>query len=96
MKRIIVSTFAGIFFIACSDVGELTDAVKKIGDEQKLIVQKLNKIEKKLNEAPKTQPSKNDKPKADPNKVYDIADAGSVTLGNPKAPVTVIKWTDFQ
>ena len=96
MKRIIVSTFAGIFLFSCSDVSELTDAVKKIGDEQKLIVQKLSKIEKKLNESPKTQPSKNDKPKADPNKVYDIADAGSVTLGNPKAPVTIIKWTDFQ
>ena len=96
MKRLIISLSAGIFFFSCSDVKELTDAVKKVSDEQKIIVQKLNKIEKKLNEAPKSQPSKNDKPKADPNKVYDIADAGSVVLGNPKAPVTIIKWTDFQ
>tara|TARA_Y100001970_G_C13862230_1_gene664722 strand:+ start:399 stop:689 length:291 start_codon:yes stop_codon:yes gene_type:complete len=96
MKRILISLFAGLFLFSCTDVKELTDAVKKVGDEQKLIVQKLNRIEKKLNEAPKAAPSKNDKPKSDPNKVYNIADAGSVILGNPKAPITVVKWTDFQ
>ena len=39
---------------------------------------------------------KDDKPKSDPNKVYNIAEAGSVVLGNPNASVTVIEWTDFQ
>ena len=39
---------------------------------------------------------KNDKPKADPNKVYDIAEAGSIVLGNPDAKVSIVKWTDYQ
>jgi len=97
MKQILFSLFVGFFVFSCTDVKELTDAVNKISDEQKLIVQKLNKIEKKIGEANKSQPPKKDnKPKTDPNKVYNIADAGSVVLGNPNASVTVIKWTDFQ
>ena len=97
MKRIILSLFIGIFIFSCSDIKELTVAIEKMSDEQKLIVQKLNRIEKKISEKDKPQPPKKDnKPKADPNKIYDIADAGSVVLGNPNAPVTVIKWTDFQ
>ena len=43
-----------------------------------------------------TPPKKDDKPKSDPNKVYHIAEAGSVVLGNKNASVTVIEWTDFQ
>ena len=35
-------------------------------------------------------------PQADPNKVYNVPDAGSVVLGNPDAKITVIKWTDYQ
>ncbi len=30
------------------------------------------------------------------NKVYDITIGNSVVLGNKSAPVTIIKWTDFQ
>ena len=47
-----------------------------------------------ITEPPVTK--KNNKPKIDHNKVYDIAEAGSIVLGDIDAKVTVIKWTDFQ
>ena len=98
IKKIIFSLFLGLFLFSCSDLKTISEDVKKIGKDQSLIIQKLNLLEKKIAEVSKAAPpsKKNDKPKSDPNKVYTIADAGSITLGNPKAPVTVIKWTDFQ
>ena len=59
-------------------------------------VEKIEFLDKKVGNISQPPTNKKDKPKADPNKVYTVADAGSVTLGNPNAPVTVIKWTDFQ
>ena len=44
----------------------------------------------------KPSSTKNNKPKTDPNKVYHIADAGSIVLGDIDAKVSIIKWTDFQ
>jgi hypothetical protein len=41
--------------------------------------------------APKNQP-----PKADPNKVYNIEIGDSFTMGPDNAKVTMIEWTDFQ
>ncbi len=98
MKKTLFSLFLGLFLFSCSDLKTLSEDVKKIGKDQSLIIQKLNLLEKKIAEVSKAAPpsKKNDKPKSDPNKVYTIADAGSITLGNPNAPVTVIKWTDFQ
>ena len=98
MKKTMLSLFIGLFLFSCSDLKTLSEDVKKVKQDQSLIIQKLNSLEKKMADVAKAPPSnkKNDKPKADPNKVYDIADAGSITFGNPNAPVTLIKWTDFQ
>ena len=99
IKKTLFSLFLGLFLFSCSDLKALSEDVKKIGQDQSLILSKLNLLEKKIAEVSKPAPpsnKKNDKPKSDPNKVYTIADAGSITLGNPKAPITVIKWTDFQ
>ena len=98
IKKTMFSLFLGLFLFGCDDLKTLSEDVKKISQDQSLIIQKLNLLEKKIADVSKPQPpkNKNDKPKTDPNKVYTIADAGSVTLGNPNAPVTVIKWTDFQ
>ena len=77
---------------------------KSVDDAQKVIISKLTALEKKLStieknmsdlKKPSANPSDN-KPKADPNKVYDIADAGSAMLGSPDAKVTIVKWIDFQ
>ena len=98
IKKIMFSLFLGLFLFSCSDLKTLSEDVKKISQDQSLIIQKLNLLEKKIADVSKSTPpnKKNDKPKADPNKVYTVADAGSVVLGNPNAPITVIKWTDFQ
>jgi protein-disulfide isomerase len=98
IKKTIMSLFLGLFLFSCSDLKTLSEDVKKIGQDQSLIIQKLNLLEKKIAEVSKPQApnNKKDKPKSDPNKVYDIADAGSIILGNPKASVTIVEWTDFQ
>jgi len=98
IKKTIFSLFLGLFLFSCSDLKTLSEDVKKISKDQSLIIQKLGALDKKIAEISKAPPpnKKNDKPKSDPNKVYTIADAGSITLGNPNAPITVIKWTDFQ
>mgnify|MGYP000969970831 CR=1 FL=1 len=97
IRKVILSLFLSVFIFSCSDMTEINAALKKLSDEQALVIAKLNALDKKVDKISKPSPSKKDeKPKSDPNKVYDIAEAGSVVLGNPKAPVTIIKWTDFQ
>ena len=105
IKKTITSLFLGLFIFGCADLQDAAKSMKEINENQDLIINKLNVIDKKIatletkiaeRPAPPSDKKKNDKPKADPNKVYDIAEAGSVVLGNPSASVTVIKWTDFQ
>ena len=100
----------GNIIISLSDVQNILNRVKSVDDAQKVILSKLSGLERKIDAIAKSMAdlknpvqannnkpkAKNDKPKADPNKVYNIADAGSIVLGNPDAKVTVIKWTDFQ
>ena len=95
MIKIFTVSTALLFLFSCTDVRELSESVTKIKEDQSLILKKLNSIEKKIGKTAPPQANKN-KPKADPNKVYDIAEAGSIVLGNPKAKVSIVKWTDFQ
>lgn len=90
MGKIITIVIGALFVFSCSD----SDSIKKIMENQNYILKKLTTIENKIGNSP-SQANKN-KPKADPNKVYNIAEAGSIVFGNPKAPVTIIEWTDFQ
>ena len=102
MKKILVIILLSIFVVSCQDTKVLEEKVNKISDDQALILNKLNDINKKVAElklSPPPSNNKNDKkkpPQSDPNKVYNIAEAGSVVLGNPNASVTIIKWTDYQ
>jgi protein-disulfide isomerase len=98
-KTILMSLFLGLFIFSCSDIKDINDSVKKINEDQSLILKKLSNLEKKISNLNIAPPNKNDKkkpPQSDPNKVYDVAEAGSVVLGNPNAAVTIIEWTDFQ
>ena len=97
--------FGLLFLTSCSQIDDLNNRTKSVDDAQKVIISKLTALDKKIDaieknmsdlKKPAANQANNNKPKADPNKVYDIADAGSIILGNPDAKVTVIEWTDFQ
>jgi len=101
IKKTILSISLALFLFSCTDLQDMTDTLKRIDSNQKLILDKLKKldsVEKNMANLSKPQPNpkQKERPKADPNKVYDVADAGSIILGKKDAPVTIIKWTDFQ
>jgi protein-disulfide isomerase len=95
-----------LLLISCfeADTANLEKAISKVQDNQKIILQKIESLEKgqqalKKNLASNAKgPSKNNKqqPKADPNKVYNVSVGNSVVKGNPNAKVTITYWTDFQ
>ena len=77
-----------------------------VQDNQKKILKKLEAIEKTqlgiktsiaaINKSSAGASKKQQKPQADPNKVYDIAIGDSYVMGNKNAPITIIEWMDFQ
>ena len=87
-----------------ADTANLEKAISKVQDNQKIILQKIESLEKgqaglRKNLASnnsKSDPKKNNKPKADPNKVYNVAIGNSFVKGNPNAKVALTYWTDFQ
>ena len=50
IKKIALYLFSGLFVVGCSDLTEIADTVKKINQDQSLIIQKLNSLEKKVAE----------------------------------------------
>ena len=106
-KHVVTSVLVASLFLVSScntDTGNGID-LASVKDNQKKILKKLEMIEKNqlgiktsiasINKPAKTN-QKKQQPKADPNKVYDIAIGDSYVWGNKDAPVTIIEWTDFQ
>ena len=97
---------SSFLLMSCSEVdtASLEKAINKVQDNQKIILQKIESLEKgqqalKKNLASNAKgPSKNNKQqtKVDPNKVYNVAVGNSFVKGNPNAKVTITYWTDFQ
>ena len=98
---------SSLLLISCfeADTASLEKAISKVQDNQKIILQKIESLEKgqqglRKNLASKsntkTDPKKDNRPKADPNKVYNVAVGNSVIKGNPNAKVTITEWMDFQ
>ena len=98
---------SSLLLISCfeADTASLEKAISKVQDNQKIILQKIESLEKGQQGLRKSllasnakAPSKNNKqqPKADPNKVYNVAVGNSVIKGNPNAKVTITEWMDFQ
>ena len=107
MKIKLVKLFlsaGSIFLLSCNtaDNAGLEQSLNNIKDDQKLILKKLESLDKAVANmalAGKNQPTKNQKqqpPQADPNKVYNIEIGDSFTMGPDDAKVTLIEWTDFQ
>ena len=94
---------ASFFLTSCfeANTDELEKAISKVQDNQKIILQKIESLEKgqaglKKNLASNNSGKKNERPKADPNKVYNVSVGNSFVKGNKNAPVTITYWTDFQ
>ena len=96
--------FLGIFFIGSIvqaqnsylNEDENTKILKEILKEIEQLKKGQDKLSKEINTL-KTAQSNNNKSGGDKSgAVKDVPVGNSMVLGNPKAPVTVIKWTDFQ
>ncbi len=96
---------SSLLLISCfeADTANIEKAINKVQDNQKIILQKIESLEKgqqalrkNLASNAKAAPKKDNKPKADPNKVYNVAVGNSVVKGNPNAKVTITEWMDFQ
>ena len=96
---------SALLLISCfeADTASLEKEISKVQDNQKIILQKIESLEKgqqglrkNLASNAKANPKKDNKPQADPNKVYNVAVGNSVVKGNPNAKVTITEWMDFQ
>ena len=76
-------------------MSELANKVDKILAKQDQIVNSLAQLQKDVKSNP-SKPQANNKPTANPNKVYNIPIGDSYVKGNKNAPITMIKFTDFQ
>ena len=50
IRKVILSLFLSLFIFSCSDITEMKTAMKQLGEQQNLIVQKLNALDKKTNQ----------------------------------------------
>ena len=108
LKGLTIVVFS-LLLVSCDSMNKATnDSLKALKDSQNLMIEKITKLEKGqldmkkalvgLNKpAPPTKDKpKKQQPKADPNKVYDIAIGNSMIEGDPNAPITIIEWMDYQ
>ena len=82
--------------------------IQEISDNQKIILKKMEAIEKgqknlaksvanlALAGTNKPADKKPKQPQADPNKVYNIEIGDSYSIGPNNAKVTLVEWMDFQ
>tara|TARA_B100000029_G_scaffold475165_1_gene518221 strand:+ start:1092 stop:1427 length:336 start_codon:yes stop_codon:yes gene_type:complete len=105
----LIVLISALLLVSCDSMNKATnESLKSLKDSQNLLIEKITKLEKGQLDMKKTlaalnkpaPPAKNDKkkqpPKADPNKVYDIAIGNSIIEGDPNAPITIIEWMDYQ
>ena len=104
ITRLFIVGTAGLL-ISCNTTNNsgLEQTINEVKDGQQVILKKIDALEKSIANlavASKNKPAADNKkqqpPKADPNKVYNIEIGDSFSMGPKDAKVTIIKWTDFQ
>ena len=104
INRLFIAGTAGLL-ISCNTTNNsgLEQTINEVKDGQQVILKKIASLEKlvaNLAVASKNKPAADNKkqqpPKADPNKVYNVEIGDSFSMGPKDAKVTIIKWTDFQ
>ena len=102
--QLFIAGTAGLLISCNIENNENSDqTINELKDGQQVILKKIASLEQSvanLAVASKNKPASDNKkqqpPKADPNKVYNIEIGDSFTIGPKDAKVTIIKWTDFQ
>ena len=104
ITRLFIAGTAGLL-ISCNTTNNsgLEQTINEVKDGQQVILKKIASLEisiANLAVASKNKPAANNKkqqpPKADPNKVYNVEIGDSFTIGPKNAKVTIIEWMDFQ
>ena len=104
ITRLFIAGTAGLL-ISCNTANNsgLEQTINEVKDGQQVILKKIASLEKSvanLAVASKNKPAADNKkqqpPKADPNKVYNVEIGDSFTIGPKNAKVTIIEWMDFQ
>ena len=104
ITRLFIAGTAGLL-ISCNTTNNsgLEQTINEVKDGQQVILKKIASLEKSIANlavASKNKPVADNKkqqpPKADPNKVYNVEIGDSFSMGPKDAKVTIIKWTDFQ
>ena len=105
ITRLFIAGTAGLL-ISCNTTNNsgLEQTINEVKDGQQVILKKIVSLEKSITNlavASKNKPAANNNkkqqpPKADPNKVYNVEIGDSFTIGPKNAKVTIIEWMDFQ
>ena len=104
ITRLFIAGTAGLL-ISCNTTNNsgLEQTINEVKDGQQVILKKIASLEKlvaNLAVASKNKPAADNKkqqpPKADPNKVYNVEIGDSFTIGPKNAKVTIVEWMDFQ
>ena len=104
ITQLFIAGTAGLLISCSIENNENSDqTINELKDGQQVILKKIVALEKSIANlavASKNKPAANNKkqepPKADPNKVYNVEIGDSFSMGPKDAKVTIIKWTDFQ
>ena len=105
ITRLFIAGTAGLL-ISCNTTNNsgLEQTINEVKDGQQVILKKIASLEKSIANiavASKNKPAANNNkkqqpPKADPNKVYNVEIGDSFTIGPKNAKVTIVEWMDFQ